>query len=514
MNTNSRTTNVMRNVIGGVGGQLFTTILSFVCRTYFINLLGTTYLGISGLFTNILQMLSLSELGISSAIIYGMYKPIANGDEKKIAQYMNFYKAAYRIIAAVVAVIGLALIPFLDFFISEKPDIKENLVLIYILILSNTVISYLYCFKGSLLNADQKSYLTVIFRNVFAVVQNLAQIFILILTRNFYLYLIVQLVTTFLANFTQAIYVDRKYKFLVKYKKERLEREERVVLFKNVRGMMIHKIGGFVLNGTDNLVISKFVGLAVVGIYSNYLMIVNIIKTYLTLITGSISASVGNLLASEDMEKSYSVYKTTLFIHFWIYGFCSCCFYLLFSPFIELWIGKQFLLAKDTLMLVIMIFYLYGVHRANDAFTNSSGIFWETRKKPIAECIINIVVSVVLAKYIGINGVFIGSVAAYLCTGWIEPKVLYKKMFSKHFGKYIFTFSIYLIYTFLFAFAVDTIISKIVFGNLFLELFVRLIIAVLCFNGLLVALFFRTNEFGMSIQYAKQIIFRYKRKRI
>ena len=338
MNQNSRTSNVIRNVIGGVGGQLFTSILSFVCRTYFINLLGATYLGVNGLFANILSLLSLAELGIGPAIVFSMYKPIKDNDLEQIARLMNFYKKAYRIIAVVVSVCGLALVPFLPYLIKDTSGI-ENLSLIFILILLNTSVSYLFAYKGSMLNADQKAYVCVIFRNIFAVVQNIVQIVVLILTGNFLLYLIVQIITTFLANLVQAIYVNKKYPFLVKYKQAKISKDDQKNVMKNVKGMMLHKVGGFVLNSTDNLVISKFVGIIAVGIYSNYLMIINIIKGFVSQLTGATSASVGNLIASETQEKSYKVFNSMFFAYTWVYSFCFICFWVIFQPFVSLWLG-------------------------------------------------------------------------------------------------------------------------------------------------------------------------------
>ena len=204
MNKNSRSTNVLINAVSGIGGQLFSSLLAFVCRTFFVRYLGATYLGVNGLFANILSLLSLAELGIGPAIVFSMYKPIKDNDEEHVARLMNFYRKAYRIIAVVVTVCGLALIPFLPYLIKDTSGI-EDLTIIYILILSNTSISYLFAYKGSMLTADQKNYVCVVFRNLFAVVQNVFQILVLIWTGNFLLYLGVQIVTTFLANFLQSI---------------------------------------------------------------------------------------------------------------------------------------------------------------------------------------------------------------------------------------------------------------------------------------------------------------------
>ena len=510
MNQNSRTTNVIRNMIGGVGGQIFTSILMFVCRTYFIKLLGATYLGVNGLFSNILSMLSLAELGIGPAIVFSMYKPIADNDELHIAKLMNFYKSAYRIVACVVAVIGLALLPFLNHLIKDTGGV-ENLRLIFILILSNTVISYFYAYKGSMLNADQKSYITVIFRNVFAVIQNIAQIIVLIMTGNFILYLIVQIITTFLGNLIQAVYVDKKYPFLVKYKNEKIDKDERKAIMKRVQGMMMHKIGGFVLNSTDNLVLSKFVGLVAVGVYSNYLMIINLVKTYVSFFSSSISASVGNLIAKETKEKIYEIFQINFFIHFWIYTVCMVCFWTIFQTFIRFWIGSDYLIDRVTLMMVLLVFYLYGVHHAVDSFTNASGIFFETRWKPILECIINLSSSIFLAVKLGMLGVFLGSVIAYVCTAWIEWYYLYLRVFNKSVIRMIVRYVSYLAIAIISSLAIEALCGILDTESIFMNIVIRVVISVVISNAVIVGLFFNTKEFKFVLKYAKNIIRRRKK---
>lgn len=505
MNKNSRTTNVIRNAIGGIGGQLFTSIFMFVCRTYFIKLLGATYLGINGLFSNILSMLSLAELGIGPAIVFSMYKPIAENDEVHIAKLMNFYKSAYRIVALFVAGIGVCLVPFLEFLIKDAPDV-ENLKLIFVLILSNTVVSYLYAYKGSMLNADQKAYVAVIIRNVFSVIQNISQIIVLVISGNFIIYLITQMVTTFLGNLVQAKYVDKKYPFLVKYKSEKIDKTERADIMKRVRGMMMHKIGGFVLNSTDNLVISKFVGVVAVGIYSNYLMIINIIKKFVHQFSGSISASVGNLIASEGKEKSYTVFNSVLLIFFWLYSFCTICFWVMFQPFIEWWIGKDYLLGATTLFLVLINFYCTGIQECVNTFTNATGLFWETRHKPIVECIINLGVSIVLAYKIGIAGVFIGTLASYLCTFWINPVLVFKKQFKKSSVTYFIKFSFYFILTVLVALLLGNLCNHIFKTVSLFNIVLRLLMCIVIPNVLYIALFCKTKEFKYCYDLAKKTI--------
>lgn len=512
MNQNSRTSNVMRNIIGGVGGQIFTSILSFVCRTFFITYLGVTYLGVNGLFANILSLLSLAELGIGPAIVFSMYKPIKDNDEIHVAKLMNFYKKAYRLIALIVLLLGLALIPFLPYLIKDTSGI-ENLTLIYVLILANTSVSYLFAYKGSMLNADQKAYVCVIFRNIFAVVQNVAQILILIWTGSFLLYLVIQIITTFLANVVQAIYVDKKYPFLVTHKKERIDKLEQKGIMKNVKGMMLHKVGGFVLNSTDNLIISKFVGIIAVGIYSNYLMIINMIKTYVSQVTGSTSASVGNLIASESTEKSYKVFNSMFFVYAWIYAFCFVCFYVIFQPFISLWLGGEYLLDELTLFIVLLNFLLVGMQECINTFTNATGLFWDTRFKPIFECLINIVVSILLAHFIGLPGVFIGTFASFILTFWINPRVVFKKQFKKSVVRYFLRFFLYVMLAVGVGIGLNYVCGLFAVENLLINVLIRLGLCILVPNLLWVILFFKTEEFRYFSSIIKNLIKNLQKKK-
>lgn len=511
MNQSSRAVNVLKNMVGGVGGQIFSSLIQFVSRTYFIMILGAEYLGVNGLFSNILSMLSLAELGIGPAIVFSMYKPIADNDELHIAKLMNFYKTAYRVVALAVAIIGVSLIPFLDFFIKDSSGI-ENLRIIYLLILFNTVSSYFYAYKGSIFNADQKSYVVVLIRNIFLVVQGIAQILILLATHNYLLYLAVGIITTFTGNFIQAKYAEKKYPFLVKYKKENIDKEERQSIFKRVQGMVMHKVGGFVLNGTDNMILSKFVGLVAVGIYSNYLMIINLVKTYVSFFSGAMSASIGNLIAKETKEKSHEVFNASFLMYFWIYAICFIAFWVIFTPFIKLWIGEEYLLGGFTLFIVVLNFFCNGLQECVNTFTNATGLFWETRHKPVFECIINLVVSIILAKKIGISGVFIGTFVSFICTFWINPVVIYKKQFGKSSIRYFARYFLYVVIAIVIALGIEYLCNIISIDGTILNVAFRVAVCAVIPNVIFIILFGWTEEFKYCFGIFKNIIKRGKKK--
>lgn len=511
MNQSSRTVNVIRNIIGGVGGQIFSSLIQFISRTYFIKILGAEYLGINGLFSNILSMLSLAELGIGPAIVFSMYKPIADNDELHIAKLMNFYKMAYRVVGIVVAAIGVSLIPFLDLFIKDTSGI-ENLRIIFCLILANTVASYFYAYKGSIFNADQKSYVVVLIRNIFLVVQGIAQILILVATHNYLLYLGIGIVTTFMGNFIQAKYADKKYPFLVKYNNDKIDKDERQSIFKRVQGMVLHKVGGFVLNSTSNMIISKFIGLLAVGIYSNYWMIINLVKTYVAFFSRAMSSSVGNLIAKETKEKSHEVFNAVFLLYFWIYAICFIAFWTIFTPFIEWWIGSEFLFGSFTLFLIIFNFFCSGLQECVNTFTNATGLFWETRHKPIFECIINLSISIIMAQKIGISGVFMGALVSFICTFWINPVVIYKKQFSRSSFTYFVRFFVYVALAVGVALGTEWLCSTISTDATILNIVFRVMACVIIPNVIFIAIFSWTKEFKYCFGIFKNIIKRGNKK--
>jgi O-antigen/teichoic acid export membrane protein len=314
-----RVKNSLINITTGLGSQIIITLLSFISRTAFITYLGVEYLGINGLFTNVLGMLSLAEAGIGSAIIYNLYKPVAENDIQKINMLMNFYKKAYRVIALVVFLLGLSLLPFLDFFVKETT--VESVGLIYTLFLINTAASYLFTHKISFLNVSQKGYIVTGVYSISTIIATFVKIGILYYTSNFILYLIIDISITVFTSIVLSILVDKMYRFLKNRASVKLDAETKNNIVKNVKAIVLHNIGGYAVFGTDNLIIASFVSVAAVGLYSNYYMLINISRTFINQIFNNINYSVGNLVAIESGEKVYSFFKVMMLFNFWIYSF-------------------------------------------------------------------------------------------------------------------------------------------------------------------------------------------------
>ncbi|MDT2644460.1 oligosaccharide flippase family protein [Enterococcus dongliensis] len=403
-------------------------VMQFVVRTYFIRVLGVAYLGINGLFSNVLSLLSLAELGVGTSIVYSMYKPIANNDQSEIQALMVLYKKAYHYIGFAVAIIGLALIPFLHFF-SDDLSSKEGFVWYYLLFLGNSVLSYFFTYKRSLLIANQRSYLVNINDFIFLLISNIFQIYLLLHYGSFTLYLLVQLVFTLLGNFSISYKVDKDYKFLKKAESKKLGKDKIKEIKKNVVGNMSSKIGGVIVMGTDSILISSFVGLAAVGYYSNYTMIINNVQNLCKQVTNSITASIGNYIVTADKKQSLELFKRHLFVNYTMIYFATLILVSVLNPFIVWWIGEKYILPSLTVTLIIINLVVQMFRNTNFVFIDSFGLYWIQRWKSVIEATINLVVSLILLAIfnLGINGVLLGTIASsFGYVMWIEAYYIFK----------------------------------------------------------------------------------------
>lgn len=410
------------NVTSGLIGQILFMLLSFGQRMIFIHFFSEEYLGVNGLFTNILSVLGMAELGIGSTMVYSMYRPAAQEDREHITRLMNLYRLLYRWVAAAVAVLGLLLFPFLDFLVGGETEIP-NLRLIYLLYLTDDVSSYFLSYKNSVLAAHQRSYYRVAVYYVCHALRFVLQTVILFITGNFILFLIIQLLTQLAVNLIVARKADRDYPYL-KSGRELPDREERRSIAKNVRAMCVHTVSGTVKNSTDNILISSFVGLTSVGLFSNYQLIYFAAKSLIEKVYMGFDASIGNLGATESGEKVYGVFKNLDFFVFVLFGYAAVGLFVMCGPFIELTFGKKYLLSISVSCLMAMDFYLTGVRQIMLEFRTALGLFRRDKFKSVAESIINLAVSLSLVGRYGIEGVLIGTVVSTLTIcAWVDPYI-------------------------------------------------------------------------------------------
>lgn len=451
-------------------------IISFFAQKIFVNILNIEYLGLNGLFSNIISMLGIFELGIGSAIIFNLYKPLAKKDKKAISALMNFYKKAYRIIGITVLTIGLLLLPFLDFFIKEKPAINISIHVVYLFFIIDIFCSYLLSYKRSILYADQKNYKINIVHIISIFLLNTLQLLLLALTKNYYIYLIIKIIVRILENIAINLIVKKQYPFLKKYKSEKIKKTTQKDIFKKIRALFLHKIASFVVLGSDNILISKFFGLTSVGIYSNYYLIINAASQLVGQGISAITPSIGNKLAIQKSEDTYAIFSKIRFINFCFSSTVATCFMVTIQPFITKWLGDEYLFDISTVIVLSINMFQKLQRYTYASFKEAAGIFYEDRYVPIIEATLNIFASILLLNFFGINGIFIGTIISGL-TLWCYsyPKFVYKKLFKRTYWKYfietfgyILLFIITAIFSFKFTSTINTtnIIYKIILNIL------------------------------------------------
>ena len=413
-----RTLNSLRNVKASLIGQFGNIALKFVVRTVFIYVLGKEFLGISSLYTNILVLLSVSELGFSSAITFSLYKPLAEGNNTKVNSIMHFYKKAYRIIGLVILGLGLCLMPFLHVLMNGTTE-KVNIYLYYLLYLAQTVVSYFFfAYKQTLLVADQKNYFVTYASFLVNLVCNTLQILSLVLFKSFFIYTVILIINGIASNLAISIIVDRKYPFL-KEPAPKLEKGEITQIFKQVSAMFLFRVCNVVGSATDNLIISSNISVLMVGLYDNYYIIISAVQGVLSNVLNAFSGSLGNLYALESDKKNEQVFRALNLVNLWLITLASVFFLVLFQPFITLWIGEEYLFEPVIVFIIVMNFatnYMQGVIQI---YKDITGLFVKGKYRPVATVILNLVISLVLVRRMGIAGVFLGSIISRLCTTWV-----------------------------------------------------------------------------------------------
>ena len=504
MKQKSRTEYSVMNTTVAFAAQAIAILMGFFTRVVFTRMLSEGYVGINGLFTDILNILSLSELGVGTAITYALYGPIARNDIKKQQILMRMFRTFYRITAGVVLIAGLCLIPFLDILMKDRPDV-DHLVIIYLLYLLNSFVSYLLIYKKILVDAHQMNYITVMYHNGFLVLQDICQIIVLLLTRNFILFLIVAVVCTMSGNICMSRKADRLFPYLKEPCKERLLQEERRDIFKNVKAMLMHKIGNVVVNNTDNLLISSFVGVVTAGIYSNYYLIIGSVRQVLDQAMLGVAASVGNLGVTEEKEKVGQIFDRLFFIGYWLFGFAGICLLELLNPFVELAFGERYLFRKEIVLILCINFCINGMRRAVLIFKESMGLFWYDRYKAVAEAVLNLVISVLLVTKFGVAGVFAGTFCSTVFTSvWVEPYVIYKYRLEKPVTEFFTKYAGYL-GVMAVVWGITEYFCRFISGQVFLVLICRLGICLIVPNILLWLIYRRTVEWKELWNLLKRI---------
>lgn len=456
-------TKYTKNIKFGILNYIAINLLKFIVRMVFVKILPIEYLGINGLFTNVLVMLSLAELGVGPAIVYSLYKPLAYGDKETVKSIMRLFKKVYVAVGGIILVLGLALFPFLDNFIKDGQSVPQ-VHCFYLVFLLNTVVSYLWTYKRSLLIADQKQYVVNIYQAAVQILVAVLQIIFLLIFKDYLSFIILMLLGTVLENFSIAHKADKEYSYLNE-KAEILDLDIKQQIVKNTKAMIFHKIGAMVVFSSSNLILSKFAGLEAVGLYSNYYMVIAALNTFAAKFFESITASIGNLMVLEESGKKIKAFRITEFITALQAVICFCGLYVLFNPFVELWVGKAYLFSEAVVAAMAFSFYLTYMRKAVCMFKDATGLYWNDRYKPLAESIINLVASIYLTIHYGVIGVVVGGIISTLLTCfWVEPYVLFNNGIDIKLKDY---FIDYLKFTA--AALLSALASKFIYSSLFVK---------------------------------------------
>ncbi|MGL5384033.1 MAG: lipopolysaccharide biosynthesis protein [Culicoidibacterales bacterium] len=490
-----RIQNSMKNIAISIITQVVIVLLGFISRKVFIDNLGTDYLGVNGLLTNLLSMLSLVEGGIGLSIVYNLYKPLAENDQPKIIALIQLYKKIYGILAIVITVLSIVLYLFLGNLIKGGTNVPF-IGIVYSIFVFKNIVSYLNAHKWSLINADQKDYVIAKYNLLFNVVTTITKIIVLVLTQNYILFLLIEVVIFIIQNLYNGKIVNDRYAYIKTKERYCVDEATKTNLVSNVKALFLHNIGTWVVFGTDNILISAFVGIKQVGLYSNYTMIIGQLASLLSPVLGGIGASVGNLIATESKTKSYEVFKTTYLINFWIYAFATIFLYNLVEPFINWWLGEGLLLDQLTFFVVLVNFYLKGMRITVNIFKSKAGIFVADKYVPLIEAGINLGASLFLVQYFGLAGIFMGTTISTLAIPvWTQSKLVYNQIFEKSVLDYLRTYSLYLLLVISIGMITTWLCNLVTIELLFISLILKGLICVVVINSIFIVLFYRTAEF-------------------
>jgi len=496
-----RTKHSLHNITISVVSQIIIALLGFIARKVFLDSLGASYLGINGLLTNVLSALVLIEGGIAVSIVYNLYKPLAENNRAQVIALIQLYKKAYGILAIITLFASMALYPLLDHLMKDGEPIP-HIEIIYAIFVAKNILSYLNAHKWSLINADQRGYVLTRVNLLFQIVTMITRIVVLIVTQSYLFYLVLELLLYALQNIINGTIVNRRYAYIKTKQKYAIDPETKQNIINNVKAMFLHNIGAYLVFSTDNILISSFISLAAVGLYSNYTMIIQQLTALANPLLTGIGASVGNLIATEDKDKTYAIFNVSYLVNFWVYSLCVICLYNVMEPFIRWWLGGQYVLSHLTFLAILLNFYLTGMRMAIGTFKTKAGLFVQDKYISIIEGIVNLTFSLLFIRYFGLAGVFLGTALSTLTTVfWTQPHIVYKHVFKRPVRSYYVKYGYYMALTIVNCLVTGAICRVIASGDHIFSLFIRGTVCLLIVNALYVALFYKTDEF----QYLKKV---------
>lgn len=436
MSVSTRTENSKRNILYGLSCQVLGLLFSFVNRQIFIELLGKEYLGINGLFANVLTLLSLTEMGLGNTYLFILYKPIHDQDYARLRELLGFCKKMFYCVAFGVFTLGILIVPLLPLIVDVDMEFKK-IAVYYFIYLMNSVLSYFSASKSLIIDACQKNYVTNLYRTVCKMIQNVCQIAFLLFFHDYLTYLLIEIGCTILYNISITDKARKMYPYIFKEKGGILGREDRRNIWEMMRSTFVYKIGGTIVNYTDDLLISIIITTVTVGYYSNYKMVEGVVSQLIGVITKAITASLGDLNAEDGKERSLKTFRMLVFAFHVLTTFCGICMLLCLNHFIFLWIGESYVLEMRVVFAIVFCFYISHIITPVWVYRETMGMYQETKYLMLAAAFINLILSVILGNLTGLSGIIAATgLARLFTTVWYEPRILFSKKFDENVNSY------------------------------------------------------------------------------
>ena len=435
-----RTKNAGRNIFFGMLQRFYSMIIPFLLRSVVIYFMGIQYLGLNSIFSSVISMLSLAELGVGSAMVYSMYQPIIDDDTETICALMNLYRKYYRIIGLVIGTVGLILLPFIPHIVRDDVPGDLNIYLLYLFYLGETVLSYwLFAYKHSLLHAYQRKDVISKVSLLVSVVKNLLQYLVLLFFRNYYLYIAISLISQIAQNVFTAYVTDRLYPGY--HPRGTLSREKVNEINRRIRDLFTSMVSGKVVYSSDSIVISAFLGLSVLAVYQNYFYILTALIALMQIIYSACMAGIGNSIIVESKEKNYNDLKKMTFLIVWITGVCTCSLLCLYQPFMRIWMNhdENLILGMGEVICLCVYYYVFQINRVINTYKDSAGIWHKDRFRPLTNAVVNLLLNLILVQFWGLYGVLLSTVIAFLAVEipWLIYNLFTTIFEKKHLWEYV-----------------------------------------------------------------------------
>lgn len=510
MANSAREGRVIKNVSAQMVAAVIQGVLGFVSRKVFLAYLGENLLGLNGVMTSIIGMLSLAELGVGEAISYSLYEPLAKGDKEQVASIMALYRRLYLAIGVTIVVLGAALTPFLRYVIKVSVPVS-TIYIAFGAYLLDTFLSYCLGYSRSIITADQKDYIVIRITMMAQTVLFVTQIALVLTTKSYFSYLLSKAIVAVIQNVYINVKAHRMYPFLKKGKKKRLSNECIGKLVNNVKALFVTKVSWFLVGGTDNLLLSSFVSLAAVAVYNNYVTIISLINSAFNVIFGKATAVIGNYIVVNGAENAYPLFKRIFFINFLITSYTSIGIALICNEVISVWLGEEFIWPVGLVALLMFNNYSRYILQTCESFRGAAGLYCPkpfVKYCSLAEGIINLLLSLALIftfenRVIGIfMGTAISTLVSTIAVPWIVYRFLFMRPLKDFFGLYLRYLGIGILAYCMCGFACAMLFTQ----SHLLNVIIGIPVCTVVCGCVYIVFFFHTNEFRYCLNLAGNFV--------